>query len=90
MAAELPVIATQVGGIADFLFDAKRDPNKTTTGWAVDVDSPEQIASAVKEILGNKEQAMRVVAEAKKMVEEKYDWELIAQDMKVKVFARGT
>lgn len=88
MAAELPVIATQEGGIADFLFDAKRNPDKPTTGWAVDKDSPEQIAEAVKDILANPEQVARVKAAAKKMAIEKYDWNLIARDMREKVFGR--
>lgn len=87
MAAELPVIATQEGGIADFLFDAKRNPDKETTGWAVDKNSSEQIAEAVKEILQNPEQVARVKATAKKMAIEKYDWNLIARDMREKVFA---
>ena len=78
MAADLPVIATQEGGIADFLFDAKRNPGKETTGWAVDRDSPEQIAEAVKEILENPEQVARVTAAAKKLVSENYDWDIIA------------
>ncbi|MDE1919750.1 MAG: glycosyltransferase family 4 protein [Patescibacteria group bacterium] len=82
MAAGLPVIATQEGGIADFLFDAKRNPDKETTGWAVDVDSPEQIAAAVKEILSNPERAARVKENAKKLVAENYDWNLIARRMK--------
>jgi glycosyltransferase involved in cell wall biosynthesis len=82
MAAELPVIATQEGGIADFLFDAKRNPNKETTGWAVNKDSPEQIAEAVKDILAHPEQVARVKATAKKLVFEKYNWNLIAHDMK--------
>lgn len=82
MAAGLPVIATQEGGIADFLFDAKRNPGKETTGWAVDRDSPEQIAEAVKEILENPEQVARVTAAAKKLVSENYDWDIIAAKMK--------
>ena len=81
MAAELPVIATQEGGITDFLFDAKRNPDKETTGWAVDRDSPEQIAEAVKDILAHPEQVARVTATEKKMVFEKYDWDLIAKQM---------
>src|SRR3989344_2651849 len=44
MLSGLPVVATQEGGIADFLFDAKRNPGKPATGWAVDADSPGQIA----------------------------------------------
>ena len=86
MAAELPVIATQEGGIADFLFDEKRNPDKSVTGWAVDKDSPEQIAEAVKEIMVNPEKVRAVVRTAKKMVIEKYDWDLIAKEMHDKVF----
>jgi len=86
MAAELPVIATQEGGIADFLFDAKRNPEKETTGWAVDKNSPEQIAEAVKDIMEHKEKVREVLATAKVMAFATYDWELIAKDMKEKVF----
>lgn len=82
MAAGLPIVATQEGGIADFLFDAKRNLDKETTGWAVDVDSPEQIAEAVKDILAHPEQVARVTATAKNLVSEKYDWNLIAHSMK--------
>jgi glycosyltransferase involved in cell wall biosynthesis len=88
MAAGLPVIATQEGGIADFLFDAKRNPEKPTTGWAVDKDSPDQIVAAVQDILENPEKTTRVVETAKKMVSEKYDWDAIAREMREKVFAR--
>lgn len=82
MAAELPVIATQEGGISDFLFDEKRNPDTPTTGWAVDKNSPEQIEKAVKEILENSEQVAQVKATAKKLVFEKYNWDLVARDMK--------
>ncbi len=82
MTAELPVIATQEGGIADFLFDAKRNPDKESTGWAVDHDSPEQIAEAVMNIMEHPEQVVRVKAAAKKLASEKYDWNLIATRMK--------
>ena len=86
MAAELPVIATQEGGIADFLFDEKRNPDKEMTGWAVDTDSPKQIAKAVKEILSNSEKTKKVIEMAKKLAIEKYDWDIITKDMKEKVF----
>jgi len=87
MAAELPVIATQEGGIADFLYDAKRNPEKETTGWAVDVNAPEQIVEAVKEIIAHPEQTARVKATAKKLVFLKYNWDLITRDMRT-VFNR--
>jgi len=88
MAAGLPIIATQEGGIADFLFDEKRNPGIPSTGWAVDKDSPEQIAAAVKDIIARPEKVKEVVANAKKMVTEKYDWDIIAKDMNEKVFER--
>ena len=88
MAASLPVIATQEGGISDFLFDAERNPDKESTGWAVDKDSPEQIAQAVREILTHSEETKCVVATAKTMVEGRYSWEMVVRDMQEKVFSR--
>jgi glycosyltransferase involved in cell wall biosynthesis len=88
MAVGLPVVATQEGGIADFLFDEHRNPDKPTTGWAVDKNSPEQIASAVKDIIARPEKVKEVVAHARKMVLEKYDWDIIARDMRSKVFEK--
>lgn len=86
MAAGVPVIATQEGGIADFLFDVKRNPDRAATGWAVDTKSPESIANAIKDILNNPEQTKKVVENAEKLAFEKYDWNLISRDMKSKVF----
>ncbi len=86
MAAGLPVIATQEGGIADFLFDEKRDPDKPITGFAVDKDSPDQIAAQVKNIMEHLEKVRAVVATARAMVADKYDWTLIAKDVREKVF----
>ncbi len=81
MAAGLPVIATQEGGIADFLFDAKRNPEKEPTGWAVDANAPEQIATAVQDILADPERVRLVTARAKRMASEKYEWNGIAERM---------
>lgn len=86
MAAGIPVIATQEGGIADFLFDAKRNPEKPATGWAVDKDSPDQVADAVKDILGHPEVVGQVTATAKAMVFKGYEWDQIAQRMREDVF----
>lgn len=88
MAAGIPVIATQEGGISDFLFDAKRNQNKKPTGWAIGKDNPEQIVSAVQDILSHPEEVRAVTENAKQMVIEKYDWNLVARDMKEKVFDR--
>lgn len=82
MAAGLPVIATQEGGIADFLFDSIRNPDKETTGWAVDADCPAQIAEAVRAIIASPEKVARVRETARKMVRERYDWDTVAGDMR--------
>ena len=87
MACRLPIVATQEGGIADFLFDAKRNPDKGTTGWAVDKDEPQQIADAIIDILGHPEVVHEVTERARKMVEEEYDWDLIAKKMQREVFS---
>ncbi len=81
MAAGLPVIATQEGGIADFLFDEKKNADKLTTGWAVEKNSPEQIADAIEDILGRPEKVLEVTATAQTLVRTTYDWNNIAQDM---------
>lgn len=88
MAAGLPVIATQEGGIADFLFDEKRNPEQPVTGWAVDMNSPEQIAAAAKDIISHPEKVRAVVRTARQMVKERYDWDLVARDMRGKVFSK--
>lgn len=88
MATGIPVIATQEGGIADFLFDAERNPDKESTGFAVDKNSPKQIKEKIEYILSHQEEVARTVATAKKMVSEKYDWNTVARDMNEKVFAQ--
>ena len=82
MAARLPVIATQEGGIADFLFDEQKNPGVPTTGWAVAKDSPTEIAGAVTDILSKPDKVRHVTETAAKMVSQKYDWDLIASAMK--------
>ncbi len=86
-AAGIPVIATQEGGIADFLFDAKRNPGIPPTGFAVDRDSPESIAEAVKRILSEPEATRQIVENARVLVRGRYEWGTIAHRMKDEVFA---
>jgi glycosyltransferase involved in cell wall biosynthesis len=86
MACGLPVIATQEGGIADFLFDSEKNKDVEPTGFAVEKDNPEQIAAQVQYILSHKEEVAKITARARKMVEEEYDWDIVAQKMKAEVF----
>ncbi len=86
MAAGLPVIATPVGGIVDFLFDPDKDHDMPPTGLLVNVHNPENIALQVERLIKNKKLRETIVANARRMVKEKYDWGLIAEEMKKRVF----
>lgn len=88
MAAGLPIIGTQVGGISDFLFDRRRNPGVASTGWAVDVDSPKDIARAVLEVLEDRTAAEATVAHARTVVEKRYDWDSIAGEFDKKVLVK--
>ena len=87
LASRLPLIATQVGGMADYVFDEKHNPGKDQTAWVVDPDSSDQIAEKVKEIIANPEKAKDFSFRAKDG-RRKYDWDNIAKDMRVKVFQK--
>lgn len=79
MAAGLPVIATQEGGISDFLFDARKNPEHPPTGFAVERDNPEQVADAVKEIMTNPDKVQKIRKNAYTLVREHYDWAQVAE-----------
>ena len=77
MAAGVPVVATPVGGIVDFLRDGE-------TGWFCQAGQPESIAAKMEYILNerNKEEVERVVAKAKEMVEKEYTWDKVVEQMR--------
>jgi glycosyltransferase involved in cell wall biosynthesis len=75
MAAGLPVITTPVGGIVDFLRDKE-------TGLFCKVGDPKSIADAV--LLLEEQPALReaIISSARRMVEQKYDWDIVAKQMR--------
>jgi len=75
MAADVPIVGTPIGGIPDFLVDGE-------TGLFCEVRNPKSIAEKVKIFLSNAELKNKIISNAKKMVEENYDWDLIAEKMK--------
>ena len=79
MAAGLPVIATPVGGIVDFLKDGE-------TGLLCEVGNPKSIAQKVEKLMKDSESRKYIVENASRMVKEKYDWDFIAKQMKGEVF----
>jgi glycosyltransferase involved in cell wall biosynthesis len=88
MAGRVPVIATQVGGFKDFVFDENKDPDQTPTAWAVESDSPEQIAAAVTDIMRNPEKVKRVTDNARALMETEYHWDAVATKMRAEVFSK--
>jgi glycosyltransferase involved in cell wall biosynthesis len=78
MAAGIPVIATPVGGIPDFLLDGE-------TGLFCEVQNPKSIAKKVEKLIKDSESHEYIVKRASQMVREKYEWGRIAEEMK-KIF----
>ncbi|OHA57241.1 MAG: hypothetical protein A2114_02655 [Candidatus Vogelbacteria bacterium GWA1_51_14] len=76
MVAGVPVVATLVGGIPDFLSPGE-------SGFAAEPDNPESIAGQIKFILdpANQEKVWQVVNHARELVKQQYDWDKIAQQM---------
>jgi len=79
MAAGLPVVATPVGGIVDFISDRK-------TGVFCKVNNPEDLAQKVLLLIENSDLKDEIVQNASDLVREKYNWSLIAERMKKEVF----
>ncbi|MBI5913462.1 glycosyltransferase [Candidatus Azambacteria bacterium] len=86
MAAGISVVATSVGGIVDFLFDPEKDPDKEPTGLFCAVHDPKSIAEKVQRLFSDEALRARIVANAQKLAYEKYNWDLIAKEMREKVF----
>ncbi len=86
MAANLPVVATQEGGIADFLFDPDRNKDKKPTGLAVNPRDPKGLARQFRRFIEDKTLRDEIVKNAHELAFAKYDWDKIARDMQEKVF----
>ncbi len=76
MAAGIPVIATPVGGITDFIFDKQ-------TGLFCQIKSPQNLAKQIKLLLDNKRLYLKIKNNALELIQKKYDWHNIAQQMNV-------
>lgn len=74
MAAKVPVVATPVGGIPDFLTDNE-------TGLFCSPDNPQSITKAVNKILGDESLRTLIVENAYNRVVERYDWGHVAKQM---------
>ncbi|MFZ2621032.1 MAG: glycosyltransferase family 4 protein [Minisyncoccia bacterium] len=81
MASNLPVIATAVGGIPDFL-------DNKETGLFCLPNNPKSIVKAVKLLLDDKDLRENIIKKAHDMVVERYSWDRIANSMKSDVFEK--
>ncbi|MEK7551799.1 MAG: glycosyltransferase family 4 protein [Patescibacteria group bacterium] len=86
MAAGVPVIATSVGGIPDFLFDPEANPDKLSTGLFCEVDNPESIAKGVKRLIDDPKLRETIIKNAKENVLRNYDWQGVTQRITHEVF----
>lgn len=86
MAAGLPVISTQSGGLADSVIDPDRNAGKTPTALAVDVHDPQSIARQVQRFLGNKEERDGIVKNARVFATTRYNSATIERAMRERVF----
>lgn len=74
MACKIPVIATPVGGIVDFLMDGK-------TGYFCQPENPESIAETVNQVTSDPNKP-QIVENAYNLVFQKYNWTGISSKMK--------
>ncbi len=72
MAAEVPVVATPVGGIIDFISHGE-------TGMLAEVDNPESVGAHITTLKEDTVLKDTIVQKAAQQVTEKYAWNLIVQ-----------
>ncbi|NTW27552.1 MAG: glycosyltransferase family 4 protein [Candidatus Moranbacteria bacterium] len=72
MMAGLPVVATPVGGIPDFLEDGK-------TGLFCEVKNPKSIAEKIQFLSTHDEIRTNIIKNAIIIIKERFDWDLIAK-----------
>lgn len=74
LAAGVPIIGTDEGGIIDFLVHKE-------TGLLVDKDNPLSIARAIHTLFTDEALYKKIMVNGRTMVSQKYDWDFIANEM---------
>ena len=75
MATGLPVIATEAGGIPDFIKDRE-------TGIFVAIDDPKDTALKIEELMNDKNLLKLISKNGEELAFSKYDWQGIADEIK--------
>ncbi|MEK7164716.1 MAG: glycosyltransferase family 4 protein [Patescibacteria group bacterium] len=76
MAANLPVVATPVGGIVDFIKDG-------ATGLLVAPENAVELSAAIKKLYEDKNLRQTLAINGESLVKSKYDWSAIAADYNI-------
>lgn len=90
LASRLPFITTAADGLAEYSFATDAESPYGRTAWVVPIDNPQAIADAVQDILVHPEEAKRVADNARRMVVEVYNWDVIAKKMREEIFTKLT
>ncbi len=80
MAAGLPVIATPVGGIPDFL-------RHEETGLFCEVKNPRSIARQVARLFAERTLREKIIINARRLALTKYNWDTITHQFEEKIFS---
>ncbi len=73
MAAGVPIIGTEIGGIPDFLINGE-------TGLYCKANDPADLAEKINSILSNEPLREKLIKNGRDMIEAKYNWENIAKE----------
>jgi glycosyltransferase involved in cell wall biosynthesis len=74
-ASALPVVAARSGGAADVV-------RENETGALVDVESPDTVAAALRELLGHPERAKALGVAGRRAVETFFNWDRVVADLR--------
>lgn len=80
MAAGLPVVATPVGGILDFV-------KHEETGLFAESNNPQSVAEQIELLIKDEKLKNHIINNGKKLIFENYNWNIIAKKMQV-VFSK--
>jgi glycosyltransferase involved in cell wall biosynthesis len=77
MAARIPVIGTNAGGIPDFLKDGE-------TGFMVEIKNPASVVKGVERVMAlTAAQKKELLDRAEQAVRARYDWNLVSKEMEI-------
>ena len=83
MAYGIPVVATKVGGIPEIV-------ENNRSGVLVLKENPEDLAQALIELLNNPEKVKMMGLRARKIAQDRFSWEKVAEEFEKKIHERTT